>query len=129
MKKHGILNRDIAAILAKLGHTDRIVVADCGLPIPDHVPCIDVSIKQGTPAFIDVLKEVLDDMAVEQLIAAEEVKKQNPSVDQALARTGIDIQYIAHDQLKQQLSEVKAIIRTGENTPYANVLLQAGVIF
>ncbi|PAE14687.1 D-ribose pyranase, partial [Virgibacillus sp. 7505] len=59
MKKLGILNRDIARVLASLGHTDLIVIADCGLPIPSGVECIDLSIRLGVPNFVDVLTEVL----------------------------------------------------------------------
>ena len=47
MKKHGILNRDLAGIFAKIGHTDTIMIADCGLPIPDGVPCVDLSYTLG----------------------------------------------------------------------------------
>ncbi|BAB07448.1 D-ribose pyranase [Halalkalibacterium halodurans] len=129
MKKHGVLNRDIARILASLGHTDQIVIADCGLPIPEDVECIDVSLKQGVPSFVEVLAEILADMEVEGLIAAEEVKEQNPAVHRALTGTNIPIHYLPHEQFKDTTCKAKAVIRTGEVTPYANVILRSGVIF
>ncbi|WP_096435857.1 D-ribose pyranase [Alteribacter populi] len=129
MKKNGILNRDIASLLAKLGHTDRIAIADCGLPIPDHVPCIDLSIRQGTPSFLEVLSEVLDDMAVERLYIAKEMQIHNPKVQQEMNKFDVLVNYYSHEDFKKELHHVKAIIRTGENTPYANVILQSGVIF
>ncbi|MBB5172394.1 D-ribose pyranase [Texcoconibacillus texcoconensis] len=129
MQKRGILNRDIASILAKLGHTDQIAIADCGLPIPDHVLCIDLSLEQGTPSFIDVFHTLLDEMEVEQLYLAEEMLTHNNSTYLEMTKQNIPIEKISHDLLKEKTKQVKAIIRTGENTPFANIILQAGVIF
>ena len=129
MKKTGILNRDIARVLASLGHTDHIVIADCGLPIPSGVECIDLSIKRGVPTFVEVLEEVLEDMEVEAMIAATEAKEKNSFVHRALQSKGIPTYYLPHEDLKAETHKVKAVIRTGESTPYANVILRAGVIF
>ena len=129
MKKHGILNRDIARVLASLGHTDQIVIADCGLPVPPGVECIDLSIKLGVPSFLDVLTELLMDMEVEAFILAEEIKTDNSYINQIFSRQEIPTYYLPHEKLKQETSKAKVIIRTGESTPYANVILRAGVIF
>jgi D-ribose pyranase len=129
VKKRGILNRDIATVLAHLGHTDRIAIGDCGLPIPSHVPCIDISLRIGEPTFLHVLDEVLADMAVEKMIMAEEIKEQNSPLYKKMKDKGYDSAFVSHDQFKQELTRVKAIIRTGEATPYANVILQSNVIF
>jgi D-ribose pyranase len=131
MKKTGILNRDIATILARLGHTDTIVIADCGLPIPDHIPCIDLSIKLGEPSFTSVLEAVINDMVVEKMTLAQEIKLKNSALHAKLVKdySDMDMDYVTHDELKQHLQHVKAIIRTGEATPYANVILQSGVLF
>lgn len=51
MKKHGILNRELAGIFATMGHTDQLVIADCGLPIPEGVKCIDLSYTLGNLHF------------------------------------------------------------------------------
>lgn len=69
MQKIGILNSDIAKVLADLGHTDTIVIGDCGLPVPAGVPKIDLALKPGTPSFLDVLTEVLKYMEVEKYIS------------------------------------------------------------
>ncbi|WP_059104768.1 D-ribose pyranase [Shouchella shacheensis] len=129
MKKSGILNRDISRVLATLGHTDHIVIADCGLPIPAGIECIDVSIKLGTPSFMDVLAEVMLDMEVEACIAATEVEGANPLVHQILERQHMPVYYLPHVELKAETKKAKAFIRTGEGTPFANVILRAGVIF
>ena len=67
MQKIGIFNSDIAKVLADLGHTDTIVIGDCGLPVPAGVPKIDLALKPGTPSFLDVLTEVLKYMEVEKI--------------------------------------------------------------
>lgn len=129
MKKHGILNRELAGRFAKLGHTDQIVIADCGLPIPDDVPCIDLSYKLGEPSFLTMLEVVLDDLVVESAVLAEEIKTKNAELSKTLTNTLPNISYVSHQEFKRLTKNAKFIIRTGETTPYANVILQCGVIF
>lgn len=133
MKKQGILNSDISRVLSYMGHTDRIAIGDCGLPIPDEVERIDLALKFGVPAFMDVLREVTEDMKVEKIVLAEEIKEQNEAVLQAIKELfkgqEIEVEYVSHAELKKQTKECKAVIRTGETTPYANIILQSGCIF
>lgn len=129
MKKQGILNRELAGIFAKLGHTDQIVIADCGLPIPAGVPCIDLAVKLGTPSFLDILEVVLDDLAVEKAFVAEEIIINNSHTHAVIASKVSPIETVPHEQFKQLTKHAKVIIRTGEATPYANIILQSGVIF
>ena len=129
MKKQGILNRELAGIFAKLGHTDQIVIADCGLPIPDGVTCTDLAYKLGEPSFLSILDVVLEDLKVEKAILAQEIQTANAEVEAAI-KNNIDVlDYVTHEQFKQLTKEAKVIIRTGEITPYANIILQSGVIF
>lgn len=58
MQKIGILNSEIAKVLADMGHTDTIVIGDCGLPVPDGVKKIDLALKLGTPRFWKLLKNL-----------------------------------------------------------------------
>ncbi|GAE31370.1 D-ribose pyranase [Halalkalibacter hemicellulosilyticus] len=129
MKKQGILNRDISSVLAKLGHTDQIVIADCGLPIPEGVPCIDLSLELGDPTFLRTLNVVLADMEVEKGIVAKEIKLENTDICETIQQYEFPIDFVDHEVLKKQCRSAKAVIRTGEMTPYANIILQAGVIF
>ena len=132
MKKHGILNSDIARVLATLGHTDCIVICDCGLPIHSHVERIDLALRIGTPSFVDVLDEVLKDMQVERAVFATEALGRNEAVvarATAMAGDGVQIDYVAHDELKRLSHDARVVIRTGEATPYANVVLYSRVIF
>ncbi|OFK58859.1 D-ribose pyranase [Globicatella sp. HMSC072A10] len=132
MKKHGILNSEISKVLADLGHTDQITIGDCGLPVPSNVKKIDVSLSQGFPKFIEVLKVVLEDMKIEKVILAEEIKKENANQLEAiklLLEDDVEIEFVSHEDFKQQTQESKAVIRTGEITPYSNIILQSNVTF
>ncbi len=137
MKRNGILNSDISRVLSYMGHTDRICIGDCGLPIPEETERIDLALRFGQPSFLEVLQEVGKDMKVEKIILAEEIKEQNPEQLQAVLsyfdglETGFkpEVQYVSHAQLKELTKECKAVIRTGETTPYSNVILQSGCIF
>ncbi|MED3575317.1 D-ribose pyranase [Cytobacillus praedii] len=131
MKKLGILNSHISEVLSRLGHTDTIVIADCGLPIPDETIRIDLALKQGDPSFIDTLETLLEDMAVEKATLAVEIKEQNKQIDEKVTSIlkDVSIEYISHEEFKSQTKKAKAVIRTGEVTPYANIILHAGVIF
>lgn len=132
MKKHGILNSDIARVLARMGHTDSIVIGDCGLPVPDHVELIDLALKLGQPGFLDTLEVILSDMQVERAVLASECLDKNPAVAakaQTLQESGIKVDYVSHEAFKQLCHKAKAVIRTGEASPYANIVLYSGVIF
>lgn len=131
MKKNGILNADISRVLSYLGHTDTIAVADCGLPIPDETERIDLALKFGTPGFIEVLETVLDDMKVEKIVLAEEIREMNPEVEKQILALlpGVEVVYVPHTELKKQTESCKAVIRSGETTPYANVILQSACAF
>lgn len=129
MKKQGILNRELAGIFARLGHTDKIIIADCGLPIPDGVTCIDLAYKLGDPGFMTILEVVLEDLEVEHSYLAEEIVTANEKIHSSLLKVVEPVTYISHEQFKKMSSEAKVIIRTGEMTPYANIMLQSGVIF
>lgn len=129
MKKHGILNRELAGIFARLGHTDKIVIADCGLPIPEGVTCVDLAYKLGEPGFSTILEVVLDDLKVEAAVVASEIVDANDRVHQHILKNVETVSYVSHEQFKALTKDAKVIIRTGEITPYANIILQSGVIF
>ncbi|MCK9171108.1 MAG: D-ribose pyranase [Treponema sp.] len=131
MKKNGILNSDISRILSYMRHTDTLCIGDCGLPCPDETELIDISLKLGTPSFLDVLKVVLSDMKIEKITLAEEIKEKNPSVLKGIleAAGNVKIDFVPHEDLKHELKGCKAVIRTGETTPYANIILQSACIF
>lgn len=129
MKKKGILNRELASAFAKLGHTDQVTIADCGLPIPDNVRCIDLSYTIGKPSFNEILETVLEDLEVECAFIAKEMESGNPKIHEKIKQQLSSVKELPHEQFKQLTRSSKIIIRTGEATPYANIILQSGVIF
>ncbi|PLR37839.1 D-ribose pyranase [Chimaeribacter californicus] len=139
MKKAALLNAELSYVIAKLGHTDQVVIADAGLPIPATTQRIDLALTHGVPGFMAVLNVVTQEMQVERVLLAEELEAQNPAIHQQLcehlaqleARQGntIEVSYIPHAAFKTQSAQSRAIVRTGECSPYANVILCAGVTF
>lgn len=138
MKRHGILNSNISRVLSAMGHTDRIAIADCGLPVPEGTERIDLAVTFGNPRFTDVLKAVSNDMKIEAVVLAEEIKEQNPQILEeiqelfASLETGFKpekVEFVPHTRFKETTKECRAVIRTGETTPYANIILQSGCIF
>lgn len=131
MKREGIINAMLLSAIANLGHGDHIVIADCGLPVPPEVMKIDLALVKGIPSFQDVVRAVADEIIVQKVIVAREMRLYNPDQYTFLVRlfSGIPIEEIPHSEFKQQLGYAKAVIRTGEATPYSNVILEAGVAF
>ncbi len=131
MYKTGTLNSEISKVLSDLGHTDTIVIADCGLPVPKGVQKIDLAVRQGLPSFIDVVDEIARHMVIEHVTLAEEIKDSNPAVLKEVDSIvkGIPNDFVTHEQFKALTENSKVIIRTGEATPYANIILRSGVNF
>ncbi|MBO8162174.1 MAG: D-ribose pyranase [Brevibacillus sp.] len=131
MKKIGILNSEISSVISELGHTDLIVICDAGLPIPSHVKRIDLALTPGTPSFLETLAAVLTEMQVEKAYWAHEAKEKNGLLLQSGQELlqGAEQKFVSHVDLKEMTKQARAVIRTGECTPYANVILQSGVIF
>ncbi len=139
MKKNTLINAELSYVVATLGHTDEITICDAGLPIPDQAQRIDLALTHGVPAFIDTVKAVLSEMQIEGLLLAEEFASVSPELHQELLDViaaeeklrdkKITLSYLSHESFKQQTCSSKAVIRTGECTPYANVIFQSGVVF
>lgn len=129
MKKGGIVNARLAYALAKLGHTDRFVICDAGLPLPSGPEVVDLAFRFGVPSFEMVLEGILDEIVVEGATAAEEAKEQNSAVCELLDARLPDLDFVSHEELKRTSSYARLIVRTGEATPFANVVLRCGVPF
>ena len=131
MKRSGILNVDIAAVTASMGHFDTITVADAGLPIPDAPLRIDLVVKPNLPRFLDVVEVLLAELVVQEAIVAAEMAQVSPTLYAELrARLGsIPVRTVPHTEFKELTAESKAVVRTGEFTAYANVILVSGVAF
>ncbi len=131
MKKQGILNEQLSAIIAATGHTDMIVVSDAGLPVPLEVEKVDLAVLPNFPRFLDVLKAVSGELSVEKIILAEETQKVSPEMYKSIIELfpDIPIETMPHVDFKRKTKEARALVRSGEFTPYANVILVAGVVY
>ena len=131
MKRDRLLNQEIISEVAALGHTEYFCIADCGLPIPKGVKVIDISITAGNPKFLDVLDVVREELVIESLILATEIDDKNPKLLKELQeRFGeMPVEKVAHEEFKKLNEKAKCVIRTGENSSYANVILVGGVNF
>lgn len=130
-KASGILQPALARVITEAGHTDLVVVTDAGLPIPPESERIDLALRPGLPAFIDVLDAIVAEMSIEGATVAAETAAENPEVFGALrerlAAIGIEPVLVPHLEFKQLTRGARAFVRTGEFTPFANVILHAGV--
>ena len=120
MRKTVLLNSEISSVISRMGHTDMLTVGDCGLPVPEGVKRIDLALKKGVPRFLEVLDTILEELCVERITLAEEVRTASPEMHEAiLARFGdkVQVEYVPHEEFKRQTASSKAVVRTGECTP------------
>lgn len=132
MRKTKLLNSGISSVISRMGHTDMLTIGDCGLPIPQGVERIDLALKLGVPGFLETLDTVLEELCVERIILAEEIRSVSPEMHrEILARfpEGVRVEYVPHEEFKRMSGQSKAVVRTGECTSYANIILCSGVTF
>ena len=128
MKKIGIINAPLSRVVARLAHSDSLVIADAGLPIPDPVERIDLALKRGTPGLLETLEVVLSEMYVERAIIANEMLEYSAEIHNEVQRLLGDAQLdsLPHLEFKEMTRHAEAIVRTGEFTPFSNIILIAG---
>lgn len=139
MKKTVLLNAPLSYLVATLGHTDSITICDAGLPIPDNLQPIDLALSPNIPRFLQVFSAVVEEVFVEKILLACEIIQKNPEIHTALLQqiatlewqqgNKIQIDYVEHQRFKQQTQQSKGIVRTGECSPYANVIIYSGIPF
>jgi len=131
MKRTTLLHAELSGVIARLGHGDLLVIGDAGLPIPDGPQRIDLAVSANVPRFTDVLAAVLAEMQVEAALVADEFAPANAGVHAELMRQlgRTPVATVSHQQFKAMTRDARAIVRTGEFSPYANVILRAGVVF
>ena len=135
MKRNRLLNSELSYEISRIGHTASITLCDAGLPIPNGVKRIDLAIENSYPSFIRTLDAILSELMVEEIVIAKEIHEHNQTVfDQMMEvfRTHSmtpKVTEISHEEFKIQTCDSQAVVRTGECTPYANVILKSGVVF
>lgn len=139
MKQTGLLNQPLSNVIAGMGHTDGLTIGDAGLPVPDGPQRIDLALRHGLPTFLDTLDAILQELCIERVALAEEMATDSPQlyqqVQQRLAAIErqkgltIGVDSVPHETFKQLTRATKAVVRTGEFTPFANIILYSGVVF
>ncbi len=133
MRRLSTLNPQLSRVISETGHVDTVVVTDAGLPLPQGVERIDLAFRPGQPAFLDVLDTVLESLSVEGAIVASEVVDASPEMYDAirdrLGERGVSLQMVPHVEFKELTKSARACVRSGEFTPYANIILVAGVVY
>ena len=103
------------------------------MPVPRGATLVDLALKKGVPGFLETLTVVLEELQVESAIVAEETETNGKGTWEALQRAlpNIEIRKVPHETFKELTrgEDVAGIVRTGEATPYANVILVSGVTF
>lgn len=145
MKSYGILNAQLMRIIAEMGHTDGLVIADAGLPVPLNVERVDLTLVAGVPSFMQTFCAIIQELCVERSVIASETKQHNAELYATLSAdpTAIasvkkqfanfqappDMSMVPHTEFKRLSTEARAIVRTAETIPYANIILYSGVTF
>lgn len=131
MKKATLLNADLSSVISRMGHTDTLTIGDCGLPIRGDAQRIDLALVKGIPTFLDTLDAVLSELCIERAVLAEEIRTVSPEMHRAiLDRLGdVPVDYVPHEAFKRRTENSRAVVRTGECTSYANIILVSGVTF
>ena len=135
MKKTRLINSELSALIARMGHLDEITVCDAGLPSAASIPKIDLAVSRDLPALLPVLEAILSELQIEAVIISQQCKTASPLFYQQLLDVinsqgqDISVSLVDHQQFKADTNRSQAIIRTGEHTPFANIILIAGVVF
>ena len=153
MRKNGTLNPLLIKIISQLGHTESLLIANASLPIPQHVYCVDVSLCVGVPSLLQTLEVIMQELVIESTIIAKEVALHHSNIYESMrilfghqddgiftkekifgtetkvSGIGKKGEIVAHGEFKQLCDECRFAIRTGECTPYANIILVGGNSF
>ncbi len=131
MKKTGILNRDVSALVAQMGHYDTLIISDAGFSVPPGVPCVDLTLTAGSPTVDEVVAMVSQELQVERFHFADEASAVLGDRANDIVRIFPDAsaQSIPHVDFKKMATGARGMIRTGDCRAYANVILVSGVIY
>lgn len=129
MRRSGLWHPRLVQLVVGLGHGDELIVADPGLSVPVGVETIDLVWSRGEPGFIPVVRAILAELVVEHATVATELSDEKVLRDLHDELGDTPLTRVPHKDLKAATVTARAVVRTGEDTPYANVVLRAGVPF
>ena len=128
MKVGGILHPGLNRILTETGHTDLLTICDRGFPVPRGPERLDLALVDDLPTVMDVLLAVRDEFVIDCIIVAEELVEASPERYVLMRATfpETEIRLVPHARFKDICPESRAVVRTGDTTPYANVIIVSG---
>ena len=128
MLRTGILNPAVLSLLARVRHTNTLVIADRGFPFWPQIETIDLSLVDDLPTVAQVLDALLPAILIGRVFAAEEFRVHNPLARfealQARLKT-TPLHFEPHIEFKRRVPTAIGLIRTGDTTPYANLILES----
>jgi D-ribose pyranase len=128
MLKTGLLNPAVLSLLARVRHTNTLVIADRGFPFWPQVETVDLSLVDGVPTVLQVLNALRPNFVIGRAFAAREFAKHNPvAVRNALtaALKGVPLTFEPHVAFKKRVPAAIGLIRTGDTVPYANLIIES----
>src|SRR5271168_31083 len=117
MINHGILNPHLLALLARIRHTNALVIADRGFPFWPMIETVDVSVVDDLPSVVQLIAAVRANHNFTQAYQAEEFLKHNSQPNRkkfAAALSGIPTGYEPHVEFKKRVPNAIGLIRTGD---------------
>jgi D-ribose pyranase len=124
----GILNPQINSLLSRVRHTNTLVIADRGFPLWRMIETVDISLVDDVPTILAVLRALRGNFNIGKAWMAQEFLKQNSAKTQsafAKALHGIELIHEPHIKFKKRVPHAIGLIRTGDSTQYANIILES----
>ena len=128
MLRSGILNPHINSLLARVRHTNTLVIADRGFPNWPQIETVDISLVDDVPRVLEVLRAIRENFVIGRIFMAEEFWRENDVATTTVfedALLGIEVEREPHAELKTRVPNAIGIIRTGDSTQYANMILES----
>lgn len=121
-----LLNPQIAALIRQVNHTQMLLLADRGFPVPPLPVIVDISLSTDIPTIPQVLVAILPDLPADRIIVAQEQQQTSAARWKEHQAGSLPIEAMPHLQFKQLARYAVGCIRTGDSAPYANCLLVGG---
>ena len=135
MLQKGILNPDVLHLLARIRHTNTLVIADWAFPYWDEVETVDITLCRGIPTITDLLDLLHDNFKVGRIWQAEEFLTTNPTETIGKYETSfngfkglypsVEVTRLPHNDFKKLVPNAIGLIRTGDTTAYGNIILES----
>jgi len=131
MLQQGILNPDILHLIARVRHTNTLVIADWAFPYWPEIETVDISLTRGIPSILLVLELLKPNFKIGRVIQAEEFLTTNPEETVKAYNSSFEeipiavIERPAHNDFKRLVPNAIGLIRTGDTTAYGNIILES----